>query len=203
MIHQAQLPPDPVDGLLLWLNDAEKSGQYEPTAMTLATIGQDLMPAARIVLFKGLSQNALGIRSPRFFTNYNGRKSQEMIAHPRVALVFHWASMQRQIRVEGIVEKISREESETYFNSRARGSQIGAWASPQSHTLKDRAELDAIVAAVEEKFEGQEIPCPTFWGGWRVVPERIEFWQGVPNRLHDRFAFTRKDSAWAVERLAP
>lgn len=204
MADQAlSLPKDPIDGLLQWLKEAEKAGIAEPTAMTLATVSSDLRPSARIVLFKGLSKNAMGLRSPRFFTNYESRKSSELSANPRVSLVFHWATQARQIRIEGLAEKVSRAESEEYFNSRGRGSQIGAWASPQSKEIPDRATLDRLVESIEEKFKGKAVTCPPNWGGWCVVPERIEFWQGVENRLHDRFVFTRSGKQWSVARLAP
>jgi pyridoxamine 5'-phosphate oxidase len=203
MADQVALPQDPIDGFLLWLSEAEKAGLPEPTAMTLATVGLDMRPSARIVLFKGLSLSASGDRSPRFFTNYESRKSLEISAHPQVSLVFHWATQQRQIRIEGLAEKVSRKESEEYFHTRARGSQIGAWASPQSRPLKDRAELDGIVSEIETRFKDRQIECPPFWGGWRVVPDRFEFWQGVPNRLHDRFVFERIAQNWTLNRLAP
>ena len=203
MTNQAALPQDPMDGLQLWLKEAETAGMPEPTAMTLATVGQDLRPSARIVLFKGFSRDERGHRCPRFFTNYESRKSLELVSNSHVALVFHWTTMQRQIRIEGVVERVSRAESEEYFRSRPRGSQIGAWASPQSRLIDNREELDRLVSEIEAKFDGQVIPCPPNWGGWRVIPERIEFWQGIPNRLHDRFVFERKDGVWACARLAP
>ncbi|MES2854319.1 MAG: pyridoxamine 5'-phosphate oxidase, partial [Bdellovibrionota bacterium] len=150
-----------------------------------------------------LSQTELGERAPRFFTNYESRKSNDMTSNPHVSLVFHWGPMQRQIRIEGVVERVSRGESEIYFDSRERGSQIGAWASPQSHSIQSREELEQIVKDVEARFKDQKVVCPPHWGGWRVVPERIEFWQGVKNRLHDRFVFTKSAEGWNVTRLAP
>ena len=201
--HDLNLPADPIDGLLLWLSEAEKAGLSEPNAMTLATVDKDGKPSARIVLFKGLSKDSSGRRSPRFFTNYQSRKSRDLEAHPVASLVFHWASQARQIRIEGRVEKTSREESEAYFASRGRGSQIGAWASPQSEAIASREQLDQLVVDTEKKFEGKAIPCPPHWGGWRIIPDRIEFWQGVTNRLHDRFVYTWENGTWSRARLAP
>lgn len=201
--HDLALPSDPIDGLLQWLKDAEASGQHEHTAMTLATATEAGRPSARIVLFKGLSVAGDGRRCPKFFTNYESRKSKEMAGNPFAALVFHWHEPHRQLRIEGRLEKTSREESEAYFRSRPRGSQIGAWASPQSREISSREELEAMVESIEKKFGNDPITCPPFWGGWRLVPERIEFWQGVPDRLHDRLAYEWNGSSWTTSRLAP
>lgn len=201
--HDLQLPVDPIDGLNLWLKEAEAKGLPEPTAMTLATIGFDGRPSARIVLYKGTSTNEQGRKCPRFVTNYESRKSREIEANPDVALVFHWTTMQRQIRVEGRAEKLSAAESDAYFQQRARGSQIGAWASPQSRIIPDRETLEKLVADTEKKFGEGPIPRPEFWGGWRVVPTAIEFWQGQTYRLHDRIRYIWSGSAWVTERLAP
>jgi pyridoxamine 5'-phosphate oxidase len=197
------LPADPLDGLVSWLEDAAASGQPEPTAMTLATASKVGKPSARIVLFKGLSSAPDGRRCPRFFTNYDSRKSKEMGENPFAALVFHWHEPVRQLRVEGRLEKTSKKESEEYFFSRPRGSQIGAWASPQSRKISGRAELDSLVEEIEKKFAVGPIPCPENWGGWRVIPERIEFWQSVPDRLHDRFVYEWNGRGWDFSRLAP
>ena len=201
--HDLHLPSDPIDGLNQWLKEAEAKGLPEPTAMTLATIGLDGKPSARIVLYKGTSTNDEGRRCPRFVTNYESRKSREIKAHPDVALVFHWTTLQRQIRVEGRAEKLPAAESDAYFAGRARGSQIGAWASPQSQVIPDRETLDRLVEETETRFAEGPIPRPEFWGGWRIVPTRIEFWQGQIDRLHDRIRFFWTGSAWATERVAP
>lgn len=201
--HDLGLPADPIDGFLSWLKEAESAKMPEPTSMTLATATLDGTPNARIVLFKGISQSAQGRRGLRFFTNYDSPKSKELASNPRAALVFHWVTMQRQIRFSGRVEKLSAEESNEYFQSRPRGSRIGAWASPQSQKIRERAELEARVQELEKKFEGQEIPCPPNWGGWRFVPERAEFWLGHSYRLHDRFVFEWNGTSWVRSRLAP
>lgn len=171
--------------------------------MTLATVDKNGHPSARIVYYKGLSQNAASRRCLRFFTNYNSEKSQDIESRPSVALVFHWTTLQLQLRVEGVCEKTSAEESNAYFQTRARGSRIGAWASPQSEVIASRESLESRVADVEAKFAGKEIPCPPFWGGWRVVPTRFEFWHGGTHRLHDRQVFELKGETWVTSRLAP
>jgi pyridoxamine 5'-phosphate oxidase len=197
------LPADPIDGLLLWLKEAEAAKMPEPTAMTLATATRDGVPNARIVLFKGVSQNKSGRRGVKFFTNYESTKSRELEANPNAALVFHWTTMEKQIRVMGSVEKISGEESNAYFVGRARGSQIGAWASPQSQKIAAREVLEKLVHDFEVKFTNTEIVRPENWGGWRLIPNRIEFWHGGLYRLHDRFVFEWSGGAWSSSRLAP
>lgn len=166
--------------------------------MALATATPDGVPAARMMLLKGVDR-----RGFVFFTNYESRKGRELLANPRAALVFHWAALQRQVRVEGSVERLTVAESEAYFRTRPRGSRIGAWASRQSADLSSRADLDRRVAEYEAKFAGQEVPLPPFWGGVRLRPAAIEFWQGRINRLHDRVRYTRTDGGWAVARLYP
>jgi pyridoxamine 5'-phosphate oxidase len=201
--NNLNLPLDPIEGLNLWLRAAEEANLLEPTAMTLATATKDGRPSARIVLFKGFSEDSTGRKAPRFFTNYTSRKSEELLENPRAALVFFWAAQARQIRVEGKVEKLSDAESDQYFQSRPRGSRIGAWASPQSQKIEGRERLDDLVAETEDRFDGKEIPCPPFWGGWRLIPERMEFWQGVNHRLHDRFVFEWTGQEWISARVAP
>ena len=201
--HVFKLPADPIEGLLEWLEKARLDGVPEHIAMTLSTVSTQGQPSSRIVYFKGLSSTSSGERCPRFFTNYESQKSQEMIANPRVSLLFYWPVQWRQVRIEGLVEKISREESNEYFQSRERGSRIGAWSSAQSSVIGSRDELESRVAEMTAKFEGQEIPCPPFWGGWRVVPSRFEFWLGGGSRLHDREAFDRSAQGWTRSRLAP
>lgn len=198
-----QLPEDPIDGFLQWLDDAKRANYPEPTAMTLATADRTGNPSARIVLFKGISSSSDGHRGLEFYTNYTSPKSKELEENPRAALVFHWVTMQRQIRIQGRVEKLTHEESDVYFQSRPRGSRIGAWSSPQSQKIGTREELEKLVHVTEERFGEGEIPCPPFWGGWRLVPERIEFWEGREYRLHERRLFERNNSGWIVSRLAP
>ncbi len=201
--HEFHLPEDPMDGLLEWLEKARLDAIPEHIAMTLSTVSSEGQPSARIVYFKGFSALASGERCPRFFTNYESQKSREMNENPRVSLLFYWPAQWRQVRIEGRVEKVSDEESNAYFQTRARGSRIGAWASPQSSVIKSREELEARVNEVAERYEGKEIPCPPFWGGWRVIPERVEFWHGGESRLHDREVFTRAGRGWTRARLAP
>jgi pyridoxamine 5'-phosphate oxidase len=195
------LPADPMDGIVLWLNEA--SSLPEPSAMSLATSTRSGRPSVRVVLFKGFSLNHDGRRSPRFFTNYTSRKSLELEENPHAALAFHWATLNRQIRIEGAVEKTTYQESDEYFQTRGRGSQIGAWSSPQSRTIEKRGDLEKMVEEVEHKFSGKPIPCPDFWGGWRLVPERVEFWSGMTNRLHDRIVYEWTGRDWKVSRIAP
>lgn len=198
-----RLPADPIDGIMLWLKDAENAQALEPTAMTLATSSRDGLPHARIVLFKGLSNGQDGRRGISFYTNYDSPKSTDLKANPRAALVFFWPVLNRQIRIEGVIEKVSREESEEYYRTRPRGSRIGAWASPQSQKIQSRQELLSRVQEMEAKFPGEEVPLPQSWGGWRLMPTRVEFWQAGEFRLHDRFLFELQDSSWSIARLAP
>lgn len=191
---------DPFDLFRDWYDTAEESGLFMPEAMTLATADARGMPSARMVLLKGFDR-----RGFTFYTNYGSRKARELEGNPRAALVFHWAVLERQVRIGGRVERVPEEESYEYFRTRPRGSQVGAWASAQSTPLASRTELEARVAEVEERYKGKDIPLPPFWGGYRVVPTAVEFWQGRVSRLHDRWVFTRPDpdSPWSLERLYP
>lgn len=189
---------DPIEYFQRWFEDAKRSGLFLPEAVCLATATDAGAPSARMMLLKGVDQ-----RGFVFFTNYESRKGDELAANPRAALVFHWAILERQVRVEGRVERITEAESETYFRSRPRGSRIGAWASRQSAPLAERAELERRVREIEGRYPGEDVPLPPFWGGFRLAPERIEFWQGRIDRLHDRLRYTRSDDAWIVERLSP
>jgi pyridoxamine 5'-phosphate oxidase len=187
-----------------WLTDAVQAGLPEPNAMIVATASPDGRPSARTVLLKGLDQRGLV-----FYTHYTSRKGSELLANPAVSLVFPWHPIQRQVLVSGSVERVSDAESDAYFASRPHGSQLGALASPQSTVIAGRAELEAARDALAERYpEGVPVPRPPTWGGLRVVPETVEFWQGRPDRLHDRLRFRRTDPAagdagWVVERLAP
>lgn len=189
---------DPLQLFRLWFEDAERAGVIDPNAMTLATASPDGRPSARMVLLKGKAEDGFV-----FFTNYASRKAAELEANPRAALVFNWTALLRQVRVEGAVERVSESESRDYFQTRNRGSQIGAWASRQSEVLADRDTLEQRVRVCTEKFAGGDVPLPSFWGGYRVKPERIEFWQGRANRLHDRVLFERGPQGWSGRRLYP
>jgi pyridoxamine 5'-phosphate oxidase len=193
------LDPSPFVQFRRWFADAVEAKLKDPNAMTLATATPDGVPAARVVLLKDIDDRGLV-----FFTNYESRKGIELAANPHAALCFFWAPLERQVRVEGRVEKVTREESEAYFRTRPRGSQLGAWASHQSTVIPGREPLEARLAEVERRYpEGTEIPCPPWWGGYRVVPRAFEFWIGQPSRLHDRFRYTPAGDGWAVARLAP
>jgi pyridoxamine 5'-phosphate oxidase len=191
----------PMDLFREWYDTAEESGLFLPEAMALATATPDGRPSARMVLMKGADRDGF-----TFFTNYGSRKARELDGNPQAALVFHWAVLERQVRVEGRVERLSEADSYDYFRTRPRGSQIGAWASDQSRPLEDRRTLQARVEEVEERFrEADPLPLPPFWGGYRLSPRVIEFWQGRASRLHDRWVFTRErpGDPWAVSRLYP
>lgn len=198
-----QLPSDPIDAFLQWFDEALKAGVADPTAMTLATASKAGRPSARIVLLKGTSVGRDGARGLEFFTNYASRKSQDLDENPQAALVFHWPAMRRQVRFEGRVEKLAVEESNAYFQTRPRGSRIGAWSSPQSRPISSREELEHFVRQSEERFKESEIPCPPFWGGWRLIPDHIEFWEERPFRLHERLVFDKNAAGWFIARLAP
>lgn len=190
--------PDPFTEFELWLKKAINSKESEPTAMSLATVTRDQRPRSRIVLYKGMSQGGL-----TFFTNYESNKAQDLEIHPYAALTFHWKNIELQLRIEGKVQKTSRQESEQYFATRPRESQIGAWVSQQSRILPSRKDLDLKQAEVEAKFAGKDVVCPPFWGGYRVVPDLFEFWMLEPGRLHNRFQYTLDKKGWTQVRLFP
>lgn len=190
---------NPVDQFAAWFNEAIDAQVMEPNAMTLSTVSEMGRPAARIVLLKGVEEGRF-----IFFTNYQSRKGHDLEKNPACALTFFWPELERQVRIEGLSERISTQSSETYFQSRPRGSQVGAWASPQSSIIEDRKILEQRVLEIEKKYEGQSVlPKPHQWGGYAVVPTEIEFWQGRPSRLHDRITYHLTEKGWAKHRLAP
>lgn len=194
-----ELGPDPLVTVAMWLGEARLAELFEPEAAALATSTRDGRPSVRMVLIRGVDEGDL-----RFYTNHESRKGSELAESPRAALVFHWGlPLRRQARVEGAVERLSNEESAAYFETRTRESRLGAWASPQSRPLADRAELDGLLAAAESRFGDEEVPLPPFWGGYRVVPEAVELWQNRPSRLHDRARYDRSPDGWHRVRLAP
>ncbi len=194
-LDEADAAADPMAMFRRWLEEVIASPMHEPNAMVVSTIAGE-QPSSRLVLLKGLDEGFV------FYTNYESRKADELAANPQCALLFPWHPVGRQVRVEGTASRLSSEESAAYFATRPRDSQLGAWASPQSAVVSDRDELDDRLAAVAAEFPDQ-VPLPGFWGGYRVVPELVEFWQGRFGRLHDRLRYRRDAGAWRLERLAP
>ncbi len=195
---ESDVDGDPVAQFRVWLADAVTARVPEPNAMTLATADADGAPSARVVLLKDVDE-----RGFVFYTNAASRKGTDLAANPRAALVFCWLELERQVRVTGDVAQVTRAESAAYFASRPRASQLGAWASNQSSVTAAREDLLAAERAAAERFAGRDVPVPDFWGGWRVHPSTVEFWQGRPGRLHDRLRFRRTATGWVIERLAP
>lgn len=196
-LDRGDLPADPFAAFGKWFAEAERAGIPEPSAMSLATVGKDGTPSVRIVLLKGLSPGGF-----TFFTDFRSRKGLDLDAHPRAALLFFWQELERQVRITGAVARIAQAEAEEYYQSRPLGSRIGAWASHQSSVIPDRAWLEQRVAEAEQRH-GKEPPLPPHWGGFRVVPEEFEFWQGRESRLHDRLRYRKSETGWVVERLSP
>ena len=192
------MPPDPMVQFEAWFENVVEANLHEPNAMTLATTSDEGRPSARTVLLKGYDG-----RGFVFYTNYEGRKARDLQANPACALLFYWGELERQVRVEGRASRLPGGESDAYFASRPRGSRLGAWASEQSRPVRDRSVLEERVRALEAEYEDREIPRPPFWGGYRVEPETIEFWQGRENRLHDRISYRREEGVWRLERLQP
>ena len=198
-LEEGSLLPDPIEQFRVWLAEADAEGIYEPNAMVLSTIGADGNPSSRTVLLRGISDHGFA-----FYTDYTSRKGQALARHPDVSLVFPWYPLHRQVLVTGTVEKVSPEDSDEYFASRPRGSQIGAWASDQSQPIASRADLEAKVRDVEERFRDVDaVPRPEKWGGFVVRPETIEFWAGRRSRLHDRIHFSATSDGWKIKRLQP
>ncbi len=196
-LEEDQLTEHPMELFRQWMNEAIQNKVEEPTAMTLSTC-TDNEPDSRIVLLKGLAENGF-----IFYTNYNSKKGKQLQQNPQAALNFFWPPLERQVRVKGVISKLNKEESEAYFQSRPRDSQLGAWASPQSTEIGSRKELEDEYTRLSEQFKDEEIKMPEHWGGYLVSPTEIEFWQGRPNRLHDRFRYFLIDDKWQIKRLAP
>jgi pyridoxamine 5'-phosphate oxidase len=198
-LHERDVDPSPLVQLDKWVHDAVAAQHPDPTAMTLATASPDGEPAARVVLLKGLDDRGLV-----FFPCYASEKGRQLEQNPRACACFFWVMLERQARVTGTVSRVAREESEAYFRSRPRESQLGAWASKQSTVLSGREELETRLAEARARFGDGPVPCPPDWGGYRLVPDRLELWQGRPSRLHDRLRYTRTgDAAWRIDRLSP
>ncbi|MGH3135214.1 MAG: pyridoxamine 5'-phosphate oxidase [Gaiellaceae bacterium] len=196
-MHESDLGDDPIARLQAWLVDA-RAAVPQPDAMTLATADASGRPSARVVLLRGIDERGL-----TFFTNRESKKGDELRENPRAALVLHWWELGRQVRAEGDIVQVADDESAAYWHTRPRASQLAAWASPQSRPLEDGSDLDARVAEAERRFHEKEVPLPAFWGGYRLVPDTIEFWSHRDDRLHDRIRFSRSDGAWQRDRLAP
>lgn len=199
-LSEAQAPAEPFSLFKQWFADAVKTEQppVEPNTMTLATVDAEGRPHCRVLLLKGLDE-----RGFTFFSNYDSAKGEQLAARPYAAMTFFWPSLERQVRIEGRVERVTAAESDAYFQVRPLGSRLGAWASPQSRVIKDRAELENLLAQVEERFLDQAPHCPPHWGGYRLLAERVEFWQGRTSRLHDRLDYRLDKDGWSRERLAP
>ncbi len=198
LTHDSELDPDPVAAFKHWFDRAKTTEHSVPDAMTLSTVSAEGQPKSRIVLLKDFGPDGFV-----FYTNYKSSKADEMALNARVALTFHWKIQGTQVRIEGTVEKVSEEVSRKYFSSRPRDSRLSAWVSDQSSTIPDRAYLEEKLLELEAKYPGDDIPLPPFWGGYRVTPNRFEFWMGKPDRLHDRFEYILEDGAWQRLRLAP
>ena len=197
-LSEESVSSNPIEQFTIWMNEAIESKLLEPNAMILATASKKGIPSARTVLLKGFDEKGFV-----FYTNYKSSKARDLDENPIAALLFLWAELERQIRISGKVVQVSREVSEHYFHSRPREHQLGTWASWQSRVLENRNELEKRFEEMKKRFEDKEIPLPPFWGGYRVIPNRIEFWQGRESRLHDRICYTLIDGKWKIERLSP
>ena len=197
-LEPRDLNADPIEQFRTWLDEAMSAPLREPNAMTLATVDEKGQPSARVVLLKGLDE-----RGFVFYSNYESRKAGEIEGNAQVALVFNWLGLERQVRIQGEVSKVPRNESLAYFKSRPHASQLGAWASHQSRVIEGREVLEDRLAELQSEYKEGEVPLPEFWGGYVVEPHAVEFWQGRPSRLHDRFLYTREGERWRLERLSP
>jgi pyridoxamine 5'-phosphate oxidase len=196
-LDRADLDPDPIAQFIAWMDAAAAAGTIQPAAMMLATSDREGSPSARVVLLRGIDQ-----RGFTWYANRESLKGRDLEANPRAALVFYWERLERQVRVSGPVSIIAKEESSAYFGARARRSQLSAWASPQGNVLADRAELEAATERIAQTYQA-DVPLPPFWGGYRLEPAMIEFWQGRRDRMHDRFRYLRDGAEWRIDRLAP
>jgi pyridoxamine 5'-phosphate oxidase len=195
---ESEMHPDPIEQFRVWFNQALETDIIEANAMVLATVSSDGYPQARTVLLKSFDTNGFV-----FYTNYESRKGRDLAANPRATLLFYWGELERQVRIAGTVARVSREESEAYFRSRPAGHQLGAWASQQSSVVPDRETLERNLAEAAARFAASPIPLPPYWGGFLVKPQVVEFWQGRPNRLHDRIEYLRSGGGWDIQRLSP
>jgi len=197
-LNESNIDLNPVKQFSTWLNEAIAAEVIEPTAMALSTASKKGIPSARIVLLKGIDEKGIV-----FFTNYESAKAKNLFENPNAEALFHWKELGRQVRVSGIVKKVSKKESKEYFKTRPRESQLGAWVSKQSSEIPSREYLEKKFEDAKQKFKGKEIPLPPFWGGFRIIPNNFEFWQGRENRLHDRICYKKKDGEWKIIRLSP
>lgn len=197
-LTESDVAPDPTEQFRRWFDEALAANLHEPNAMTVATATPDGRPSARVVLLKGFDG-----RGFVFYTNYEGRKGRELEENPRASILFYWGELERQVRIEGTVSRVSDKESDAYYASRPRGSRLGAFASEQSRPVENRGVLEDRLKELEREYEGRDVPRPAFWGGYRVEPGAFEFWQGRENRLHDRISYRKVRGGWKIERLQP